>query len=507
MTPDEFLTELASALSEYRFRDVRALTEAIDPAAFSLPQIRKALGLIRGKRLFGELAHVASLFHMVGHNEPVVRRQWAQALLDQNQVTPALRALESMSTLHAEDPYELSQVRGLLGRAYKQLYVNEGGQENLQRAIAAYRPDWESRTGDYRWNGINLVALLDRARRDGVRVPDVGGVNDLAQTILDDIDRHGATGAWDLATAMEAYIAQGRTPEALSVAADYVKHPGADAFELASTLRQLEEVWVLHETEVGKQILPVLTSALLDSEGARVKASQLSTPRDREGFEAVWGKEGMVRMALLEAFQNACQAIARVCDNSTQKPEGTGFLARGDELGVRWNGHLLFLTNAHVVSNLPEDEAPLRPEDAVAEFTRPAKRSPIRLGQMVFSSPRTALDVSIFEIEMPQDAASLKIYPYSPSVSDDPERRERVYVIGHPNGADLSISLYDNAITDCETPYVRYRSPTEPGNSGSPVFNAKARSFAIHHRALYDRQLNEGISLAAVKDAFERVIA
>ena len=42
MDPKQYLTELESALEQYRFREVRALTDQIDPAIFDLPQIKKA---------------------------------------------------------------------------------------------------------------------------------------------------------------------------------------------------------------------------------------------------------------------------------------------------------------------------------------------------------------------------------------------------------------------------------------------------------------------------------
>ncbi|MGB7657435.1 MAG: hypothetical protein WBL96_03730, partial [Pseudolabrys sp.] len=40
--------------------------------------------------------------------------------------------------------------------------------------------------------------------------------------------------------------------------------------------------------------------------------------------------------------------------------------------------------------------------------------------------------------------------------------------------------------------------PTEEGNSGSPVLDRQLNCFAVHHRALKEKQLNEGIALEAV---------
>ena len=83
MEPKQYLTELESALGQYRFSEVRALTDEIDPTTFDLPQIKKALRLIKRKRLFADLEHAASLFSMAGKDNPLIRRQWCQSLLDQ----------------------------------------------------------------------------------------------------------------------------------------------------------------------------------------------------------------------------------------------------------------------------------------------------------------------------------------------------------------------------------------------------------------------------------------
>src|SRR5262245_38765049 len=134
MEPKQYLTELESALEQYRFRDVRAITDQIDPTTFDLPQIKKALGLIRRKRRFADLEHAASLFGMAGRENPVIRRQWCQSLLDQGRVAQAFAALNLMSQKYSNEPAEGPEIRGLIGRAYKQLFVKDGNAESLRAA-------------------------------------------------------------------------------------------------------------------------------------------------------------------------------------------------------------------------------------------------------------------------------------------------------------------------------------------------------------------------------------
>lgn len=56
-------------------------------------------------------------------------------------------------------------------------------------------------------------------------------------------------------------------------------------------------------------------------------------------------------------------------------------------------------------------------------------------------------------------------------------------VIQHPSGRRKEVSLQDNRITEIFTERIRYTADTEPGSSGSPVFNNGWDLFAIHHAA------------------------
>jgi V8-like Glu-specific endopeptidase len=500
MDPKHYLVELGSALEEYRFRDVRTLTDQIDPSAFELPQIKKALSLIRRKCLFAELEHAASLFNLAGKDEPVIRRQWCQSLLDQGRVSQALTALNSMSEKFSEDPVEGPEIRGLIGRAYKQRFVSEDDAENLRAAISAYSLDWELRRGDYRWHGINLVALLLWAKRDGISAGSALDPARIAQQILDDIDQHGATGVWDYATAMEAAVALKDDDAVLASAKKYIQHPDADAFELASTLRQLKEIWRLEGTALGNKLLPVLECAVLQRKGGSVQPVQLAKVPDRAGFEAVWGAESFVYLQWIDTLYRCCSSIARIMDAATGEAKGTGFLLSGTALCPTWGDAPVFLTNSHVISSDPADGVPLRPSDAVAEFTRLDGRPKVKLGELLYNSPRFEMDVSVLRIVTPSGSNKLELCYSSPKISNE-QNEQRIYVIGHPGGRELAVSLYDNKLAEYSQQYVRYRSPTEAGNSGSPVFDRQLKCLAIHHRALENRQLNEGIMLNAISGA------
>lgn len=87
----------------------------------------------------------------------------------------------------------------------------------------------------------------------------------------------------------------------------------------------------------------------------------------------------------------------------------------------------------------------------------------------------------------------------SPSMSD-PISLYPV-IIQHPYGQHKQISLTDNHLKAINEDNVWYTTDTQPGSSGSPVFDQKWRPIALHHaggRRLLDGKevlLNEGMNL------------
>ncbi|MFF0753052.1 trypsin-like serine peptidase [Streptomyces sp. NPDC004267] len=58
---------------------------------------------------------------------------------------------------------------------------------------------------------------------------------------------------------------------------------------------------------------------------------------------------------------------------------------------------------------------------------------------------------------------------------------EPVNVIGHPMGRLKEIAVRDNELEVRLADFLQYRTDTEPGNSGSPVFNDQWEVVALHH--------------------------
>jgi endonuclease G len=74
-----------------------------------------------------------------------------------------------------------------------------------------------------------------------------------------------------------------------------------------------------------------------------------------------------------------------------------------------------------------------------------------------------------------------------------------VTIVQHPRGEKKQIALRDNRIVDELEFFLHYEADTEPGSSGSPVFNDQWEIVALHHASVptpehgADTFLNEGI--------------
>jgi hypothetical protein len=324
---------------------------------------------------------------------------------------------------------------------------------------------------------------------------------EIAGQILQDIDDLGQDAQmWDYGTAMEAALALDDYGQALKWARQYVSHPGVDAFELASTLRQLREVWKLEESKTGKKLLPAIQYKLAQCEGGMLELTSISLA-DPAGFEAIYGNQGYIYLTWMDTMYERCRAVARVINTATGEPFGTGFLVKGSELWTEWGSKPVFVTNAHVISNNASDKAPLQPGEGSAEFTRLPERPKIELGQLLFSSVREELDVSVFEIEAPAELLPLEVTPYRPLIPGENDPPQRIYIIGHPKGGELTVSLYSNNLVAYDNQYIHYRSPTEGGHSGSPVFTRQWKLLAVHHKARDELKANEGVLFEPIKQA------
>lgn len=524
--------ELAAACRDFDWPRLAGVTERYVQhlrSADGTTSVQEASGMLRLLRehlRYDELLRVGDALLGNGVEAPVVRRQLAQALVDRESPATSLLIFSEL----ADDPTvpagERVEARGGVGRCYKQLFALSSAPQVRARylllGLQAYRAAYEEDRSRV-WHGINAVALLARAARD--RLPLEGGLaaagaaaadaaaeaRVLAADILGSVEALAEPDAWATATAAEACLALDRKDEAVAWSGRFAAHSDAGAFKLASFLRQLTDVWQL-DTHIppGDRVLPVLRSALLGAAGGSVLmagadidaagVAQVDDPR----LEKVLGTVRYRSLTWYRSGLERCRAVARV-ENVNEDGIGTGFLVAGASLHPALPERVL-VTNGHVV---PEG---IDPRDVVVVFhglDGDAGRQRFRIARRWWYEPsqRPGLDTTLVELDgLPAEVAAAPPAHTLPNLkATDPPR---AYLIGHPRGlAQPQFSLQDNVVLDHDENVLHYRSPTEPGSSGSPVFDSQWRLIGLHHAGgdlprLHARggsyAANEAIALPAI---------
>jgi V8-like Glu-specific endopeptidase len=535
--------ELAGAVDRY---DEDAASDLCDELVtylrgsdqpYPTDQAKRVLGLLRKKRYFHLMQQVADVLLQTGQESPVVLKLYAQSQIDQGNLTAAMGTLHRLKSETDDDPNEQeenAEARGLLGRAYKQLYVNADKPENprnqdhIRRSIEFYHDVYLSNRNKRYWQGINCVALLQRAAVDGVYLPGFpdprstadGYAADILEVVsgLWDPDRPKDDDTWVCATAVEANIALKDYRQAIGWLTRYLGTKYADAFELESTHRQLQEVWRLTAAAPpGDRILPPLAGRLLGSRDGQIEVSAkninqlvLEKVADDPEYRTSLG-------GYFEDYQWFVNAVKRgrgvgsVYDGGDEH-RATGFLVRGVDLSESLSGQVLFMTNAHVISVDERDAEFTRtvaPDEAIIKFDPDRKDEGIRVTDIVWTSYVDELDVTIVRLEGAPPGT--EPFPIAKDLPDpNAEKKERVYIIGHPIGRPtLSYSMNDNEYIGHSDQYIYYRTRTSKRSSGSPVFNSKWELIGVHHYGLREVRLagsedlslraNEGTSIQAVR--------
>ncbi len=487
-------------------------------------EAKDILAALRRKRRFELIAPLAEALVLSGQNAARIRRQYAQALIDQGFLLAAEPLLNTLVSEPLDGDSQVAEAHGLLGRIYKQRYVSANQPQNVyargffERALAEYLQTYRLDPSRHYWHGVNVVALLHRAEADGIPVENAPDPNRMARAILDTLGGASApTDPFVLATRLEALLALGDDTAAEGAALEYSRHAEADAFEVGSTLRQLEEVWRLtNDTPPGSTILPVLRAARLRGENGAVAAAPANVEKEiarvqnaRSQLEKNFGTDKTVTLQWYETGLQRTRSVARV-ERLSGKGHGTGWLVKAEDFFTDRRGPLL-LTNAHVVNEDGSGGA-LTPDQAQANFQ--GLDTVLELeDEIVWSSPPGELDATFLAFR--NGAPEAEAMPLSTRKVRLGVPPPRIYVIGHPAGRDLELSLHDNQLLGCNDHVLHYRTPTEGGSSGSPVFEEGAwKVIGLHHaggwyagldgRTPPPYEANEGISILAVQEATRR---
>ena len=217
----------------------------------------------------------------------------------------------------------------------------------------------------------------------------------------------------------------------------------------------------------------------------------------------------MVTLSWYKKGLDQCNAVARI-EKLNNRGMGTGWLVKASDFFPGREG-VLVLTNAHVISN--ESDSAVLPEDAQVHFQVLGEK--FRVKEVVWSSPVNDLDATLVSIDGVPATQPLVLHSRHVEMSPAPKPAPRLYIIGHPQGRDIEFSLQDNLLLGCNEKLLHYRTPTEPGSSGSPVFESEDwRVVALHHGgsptlARLDGldgtyEANEGIAILAIRQRIQQ---
>ncbi len=162
----------------------------------------------------------------------------------------------------------------------------------------------------------------------------------------------------------------------------------------------------------------------------------------------------------------------------------------------------LLLTNNHVLPDAATAAASL------VEFNvqdgldgKPMTPTAFRLMPGDFFATSPELDCTLVAVQPRAEAGEdLELLGWSapPLADDDPVLvEEYVNIIQHPGGRPKQVAMRDNQIVDLLPEFLHYRTDTEPGSSGSPVFNDQWELVGLHHSGVPKRDGQAGSSRLA----------
>jgi len=490
------------------------------------------MATLRQHRRFAELKRVGGALLDRGQRATTVQRQYGQALIETGDYFAAETVLQGLTREAADvdDTKEAAEAAGLLGRVFKQRYVNtpvdKANAADLTRATKFYFDMYDRNPKENLWHGINAVALLKRGVSDGITMQEVGDADDIAQQILNRIREKRDAGAkpdpWDQAIAMEASLALGKIADSVASMMAYISGieteqgglEKADAFMFASTLRQLEQVWRLDGSQPpGSQLLPQLEIvSFRGRDGARRMAiADVAMSMKPQQYEAAFGLDKWFPMQWMRTGLKRATRIVRISRTDTDRTVGTGFLITGSSIGIGSSTDTFLMTNSHVISGLqevhedPEFSSVLYPDQATLQLDVLNQR--LSCSQILWESKPAHEDTTIVALERSIDLGE---DPYPVSTKPIPSGGlGSIFVIGYPEGGTQAmVSFENNRLLEMSESYLRYRTPTAPGSSGSPLFDADWQLVGIHHSTSkgFDSFKEPGKKLAANEGVWIRRI-
>lgn len=222
---------------------------------------------------------------------------------------------------------------------------------------------------------------------------------------------------------------------------------------------------------------------------------------DLNALERIIGKSDIFPISYLQVGLNAANAICRIQIRDEKGRfigAGTGFLVSSNVL----------MTNHHVIDSIRTAL------NSVVEFNcqddvnfMPCPTYTFRLNPEQFFVTDESLDFTLVALkENPSGEKQPKDFGHLPLISEEGKIMvgEYVSIIQHPNGGPKAVTIRENRVSSILDHFIHYLTDTEPGSSGSPVFNDQWVVVALHHSGVPDPGqknswiANEGIRISSI---------
>jgi len=270
--------------------------------------------------------------------------------------------------------------------------------------------------------------------------------------------------------------------------------------------------WDRERLEARLQVKANLSRSAAEVVARGIKAAEEAAPRRARAALAAVGPEKIygatadfVGAAFLDQGYRAARAVARVAFLDG-RPQGSGFLI----------SNALFITNNHVIGSPEQARGMCLEFDYELSATgepMPVSRFSLDPASCFVTDDQDDLDYTVIAVGPrmvgPRDLATFGFCPLSGAM-DKHALGEVANIVQHPDGRLKEVVLRENRLVARLDTVLHYVADTEPGSSGSPVFNNQWQAIALHHWGgpwrqttnghgqPLDSEVNEGIRVSAI---------